>query len=313
MAVEVDYNKYLFSSENTRKGRPEYNPSDYAALLQRIKNKKNTSRAAAGTPIQQSNTTSTYSSRPFRYNPIHDLESLWWIAIYFVINKEISEARIAETDARSAHDPDDEEASTADVVAPSKLDVTEEELVDTVGSVTLSDRLAEQNETDALHLTEVHRRYARSLFYGREERWLALQVLRDNPLDNHLRSLPAYMSLISEPLIELRKTLLHHYQDIERPDFKIDKTVCKTLYPFFINAFTEILDRLEERDITVTPLRRDPQEEGIRKAFGRGPEVVPVQGASQSEDRTRSTSSKRKCEDAGSSAGSKRSRVDREQ
>jgi hypothetical protein len=51
MAVEVDYNKYLFASENTRRGGPEYNPSDYAALLQQIKNKKNTSRATAGTPI----------------------------------------------------------------------------------------------------------------------------------------------------------------------------------------------------------------------------------------------------------------------
>lgn len=26
---------------------------------------------------------------PFRYNPLHDLESLWWIAIYFVFNREV--------------------------------------------------------------------------------------------------------------------------------------------------------------------------------------------------------------------------------
>ncbi|KAJ3558268.1 hypothetical protein NM688_g1020 [Phlebia brevispora] len=26
---------------------------------------------------------------PFRYNPLHDLESLWWTAVYFLVNKEI--------------------------------------------------------------------------------------------------------------------------------------------------------------------------------------------------------------------------------
>lgn len=26
--------------------------------------------------------------RPFRYNPLHDLESLWWIAVYFLVKKD---------------------------------------------------------------------------------------------------------------------------------------------------------------------------------------------------------------------------------
>ncbi len=26
---------------------------------------------------------------PFRYNPLHDLESLWWIAVYFVFTTEV--------------------------------------------------------------------------------------------------------------------------------------------------------------------------------------------------------------------------------
>ena len=28
-------------------------------------------------------------SPPFRYNPVHDVESLWWVAVYFIVNKEV--------------------------------------------------------------------------------------------------------------------------------------------------------------------------------------------------------------------------------
>ena len=33
---------------------------------------------------------------PFRYNPLHDLESLWWVAVYFVAVKQV--IRTGETD-----------------------------------------------------------------------------------------------------------------------------------------------------------------------------------------------------------------------
>jgi hypothetical protein len=102
-----------------------------------------------------------------------------------------------------------------------------------------------------------------------------------------------------------------HYHKIERLDFKIDKTVAESLYASFLDAFSEIAATLEQRDIIVTPLRRDPQEEGLRKAVGRGPEAS--HGASQSSDHTRSTSSKRKGgEQADSSADSKKLKVDHE-
>lgn len=28
---------------------------------------------------------------PMRYNPLHDLESLWWVAVYFVLKREVHE------------------------------------------------------------------------------------------------------------------------------------------------------------------------------------------------------------------------------
>ncbi|PSS18912.1 hypothetical protein PHLCEN_2v3172 [Hermanssonia centrifuga] len=39
----------------------------------------------------------------FRYNPLHDLESLWWIAIYFLVNKEIT---CNNEEEPSSSDPD---------------------------------------------------------------------------------------------------------------------------------------------------------------------------------------------------------------
>lgn len=38
---------------------------------------------------------------PFRYNPLHDLESLWWLAVYFTLNRETDGAhdRVAQRSA----------------------------------------------------------------------------------------------------------------------------------------------------------------------------------------------------------------------
>lgn len=41
---------------------------------------------------------------PFRYNPLHDMESLWWMAIYFLCKRDLAatEAAGSEADARRA-------------------------------------------------------------------------------------------------------------------------------------------------------------------------------------------------------------------
>lgn len=41
---------------------------------------------AAPSPLQDED---EYKIPPFQYNPLHDLESLWWVAVYFVVMREI--------------------------------------------------------------------------------------------------------------------------------------------------------------------------------------------------------------------------------
>ncbi|KAJ3556690.1 hypothetical protein NM688_g1890 [Phlebia brevispora] len=38
----------------------------------------------------------------FRYNPLHDLEALWWIAVYFTVNREVDSANGEETGIQGA-------------------------------------------------------------------------------------------------------------------------------------------------------------------------------------------------------------------
>jgi hypothetical protein len=314
MAVEVDHNRYLFMITERQQEKSKYKAADFTVFMEKLRNRNNAPPKATETRETHHNTGIAKEPRPFRYNPTHDLESLWWIAIYFVANKETFEVPDA---ARADYYSPDNLSNLGQEVGVAGTHVVKsnvgEQGIHAVGSVALTD--SPTSDTFETHttsqLTETQLKYARSLFYGRETRWLALQLLEDNPLDNHLRSLPTHLSRVYEPLIELRTELRLHYHEIERLDFKIDKMVAESLYASFINAFTTILETLEQRDIMVTPLRRDPQEEGLRKVAGRGAEAS--QGASQSTGHTGSTSSKRKGgEQADSSAGSKKSKVDHE-
>jgi hypothetical protein len=313
MAVEVDYNRYLFMTAERQQERSKYKAADFTALMKELGD-ENDAPKVSRTQETHRNTSIAKESRPFRYNPTHDLESLWWIAIYFVANKETSEA----PDAAKAHHRSSDDLSNLDKVRGVGIRLVksnvDEQGIHAVGSIALAD--SQTNDTSEMfaisQLTETQRKYARSLFHGRESRWLALQLLEDNPLDNHLRSLPAHLSRVYEPLIELRTELRLHYHRIERLDFKIDKMVADSLYDSFIKAFTAIVRTLKQRDIIVSPLRRDPQEEGLRKMVGRDPGAS--QDAGQSAGHTGSTSSKRKVgERADSSSGSKKLKVDHEQ
>ena len=66
MAVEVDQQKYLFPPAPSLPPSPSSDSSSADSLPQDPK------------------------IRPgFHYNPLHDLESLWWNAVWFILNREI--------------------------------------------------------------------------------------------------------------------------------------------------------------------------------------------------------------------------------
>ncbi|THH06436.1 hypothetical protein EW146_g9612 [Bondarzewia mesenterica] len=47
-------------------------------------------RARTSRPLTTGHRTQALSKRPpYKYNPLHDLESIWWVAVYLVVNKEV--------------------------------------------------------------------------------------------------------------------------------------------------------------------------------------------------------------------------------
>ncbi|PSR88600.1 hypothetical protein PHLCEN_2v5127 [Hermanssonia centrifuga] len=83
-AVEVDCSHYLFADvlRHRRAAKKSAGPPSPAALAAYLSGKLPPS---APRPPRRP----LFPSKPFAYNPLHDLESLWWVAVYFVINKGI--------------------------------------------------------------------------------------------------------------------------------------------------------------------------------------------------------------------------------
>ncbi|CCM03721.1 uncharacterized protein FIBRA_05867 [Fibroporia radiculosa] len=76
MSVEVDGQNYFFKLRESKDAAIETDD-----LLDTI-NKLHRSSTATGPRIEPAIVI-------FRYNPLHDFESLWWISVYFVFNKRI--------------------------------------------------------------------------------------------------------------------------------------------------------------------------------------------------------------------------------
>lgn len=89
MAVEVSQNAYLLNKEREEpKERKEASLSmvDLAAMRRQFRDGASSDSEMSEPPAGSS--TISEAKQPFFYNPLHDLESIWWITIYFVVNKE---------------------------------------------------------------------------------------------------------------------------------------------------------------------------------------------------------------------------------
>jgi hypothetical protein len=94
MAVEVDQKTYLFRpmlADHTVPRAPR------KQLFRKAIQHKSQEVVANKAPWTiTDNNLNSHDNSPFTSNPIHDMESIWWIAVYFVVNKE----------ARFISDPD---------------------------------------------------------------------------------------------------------------------------------------------------------------------------------------------------------------
>ncbi len=85
MAVEVDQRAYLFQEDTHKNKDASFDKSQLAAVTKDIASNKPPSSSSG---LSESYVAPQSTTRPFFYNPLHELESIWWIAVYFVINKE---------------------------------------------------------------------------------------------------------------------------------------------------------------------------------------------------------------------------------
>ncbi|KAI0689963.1 hypothetical protein BC835DRAFT_217918 [Cytidiella melzeri] len=218
MSVEVDAGTYLFSSTLQRPQRSKAKANaDHLAFRRQLDQRALTDKVG-----RRDQSILHQKPNEFSYNPIHDLESIWWIAVYFVVNKETSIA------ARDNQGTADENQAGVDTRLTEKQLLYARSLF--YGAKARSDAVSIPHTTD-------------------------------NPLDNHLRGLPSHLSLVCTELIELRQALRTHYATIESPEFNIDKMVCDELYEDFMQAFQFIIVALYEQDVTVRALPAFTREE----------------------------------------------------
>ncbi|EED84056.1 predicted protein [Postia placenta Mad-698-R] len=86
MSVEVYDLEYRFLPES-QGAQPK--PPPKVAILDRIKSIQLGKPENNDMPVRKKGRTVKGRTVPFRYNPLHDIESLWWVAIYFVLNTSV--------------------------------------------------------------------------------------------------------------------------------------------------------------------------------------------------------------------------------
>lgn len=133
--------------------------------------------------IQEEQPNSNGGAWVLRYNPLHDLESIWWIMAYFVINKDIKLA---------------------------------------CKSTKEHERLAEleESEDDRVARISAQSRFAERLFIGHDER--ASTFIVAYHLKNQLKNLHPAMRRIGAILNQARFYLCEAYTDAERQPSRID-------------------------------------------------------------------------------------------
>ncbi|KAI0922904.1 hypothetical protein AcV5_009769 [Taiwanofungus camphoratus] len=83
IAVEIDSQKYLFKSRPVNNSSSGNNDDDTSDIESTALDER-----PDGLPLRKQDTSNRMNIR-FRYNPLHDLESVWWVAVYFLFKKRV--------------------------------------------------------------------------------------------------------------------------------------------------------------------------------------------------------------------------------
>ncbi|KAI0093431.1 hypothetical protein BDY19DRAFT_923656 [Irpex rosettiformis] len=302
MAVEVDIRVYLHRSRTKSNVQQDpFSRLNIEDLAARMLTQEDSTYTSGTKFVQQIAEQKSESKQIFYYNPTHDLESLWWIAVYFVINKETflrppSGSTITKLNQSNSDTLNINHRNSAALPVATSIDPGMAQPA--LGS----DR---NNEYQVVsYLDKNQRAYSRSLFYSKEPRILALSGSSGGVMfEAHMNGLPAHLFDLGRSLNSLRENLRSHYFTIESPGYEIDKLVCSRteLYSQFMEAFSSMANVLSTQDIMAIPFRSD------------GYTIEPPQSTAKDLDHTSVSSAndnyKRKLRDnAQNSAGSSASK-----
>ena len=262
MAVEVDQGAYLSGVSTSESQKPEASQDSLEDAVKRRNLGNNREPRTKMIDILRKLQQTTSTRKAFRYNPTHDLESLFWIALYFVINKE----------ARPA-------VSSDSVSLPQNME--------SYPPNTPNQQSHSSSQTLSLHYTADARQrtVARDLFYNQNARMAAL--VSDVPLREYFltRQEPALLPVIGWDLCELRATLYQHYITIGKPGYHIDNSVCQKshLYAAFESCFSSIIGIIDEtQDLVVSRIPPDLNVDGVLRSASHTPSRASLLSALKS-------------------------------
>ena len=206
--AEVEEHRYLF--------RPltydEYPPGNSSTTRTKVGNSSGSS-ASERSHCRSSSTVQVL----FRYNPLHDLESLWWVAVYFVVG------------------------GTLRVFPPRGINCAED-------CYSSQPWYAEE-----ISRMKVQRRIADSLFITRDMRSTTMTSYAWFSSD--MTCLPCSFRGIGETLAAMRHCLVIRYRQAEEDCTNICLRAGYGLYDVFSQLLLEVYTLMQSSgDITVTPL-----------------------------------------------------------
>lgn len=267
MAAEVDAGKYLFlksdggdhQSSTTRKkwkaGEEYEDPAD----------------------VNASFLTVDQALDIFRHNTLHDMESVWWLSLEFVINNERTLAATAASSSDTATIMTGTASDVTQTMAESE-DTSDDQVdptfVDSAGRDTLLSGTRSRTDdsiptTDAVGLTDADRRYARSVFYGFPERVIVMAG-GGQSLQSILYNLPSSIRFIGDHLFKLRGALVAQYENIEANGPPNTANACPPrLYGLFARTYMSIAFKLRNNDVTLAPLRLSVAQMALLNPAGR--------------------------------------------
>lgn len=226
MSIEVSGQEYAFEPK-TKRGKTVGNATMDSDWLRKLTRKKPVAVARPGTPVAPT------KRHTWFYNPLHDMESIDWLLLYFLGNKDIR------------------------CVPLSKARVKVEK------TFTFRPESARGRNRRIFY----HYLFARTLFGDRSKR--EGMMLVDKRLPNHLHDHPLHPSIspLAAPLLTIHDALVSRYRQVEKNPAKINGTCADGLHDVFSENIYAMMTHVESTMQRITVHSLSEAVFGLPKSY----------------------------------------------